>query len=110
MLPPRSASASRSSSNLAPELAVTDSGNGLSAELDIARWQFINPALTVHLHRMAVGEWICLDAGTTISAGGAGLATSVLSDLDGPGGVGPSLSWWPRAGADRLSVLTASDF
>jgi hypothetical protein len=69
-------------------LAVADSGNGLSAELDIARWQFINPELTVHLHRMAVGEWICLDAGTTISAGGAGLATSVLSDLDGPVGVG----------------------
>ena len=69
-------------------LAAADSGNGLSAELDIARWQFINPELTVHLHRMAVGEWICLDAGTTISAGGAGLATSVLSDLDGPVGVG----------------------
>jgi hypothetical protein len=69
-------------------LAVADSGNGISAELDITRWQFINPELTVHLHRMAVGEWICLDAGTTISAGGAGLATSVLSDLDGPVGVG----------------------
>ncbi len=69
-------------------LAVADSGNGLSAELDITRWQFINPELTVHLHRMAAGEWICLDARTTISAGGAGLATSVLSDLDGPVGVG----------------------
>jgi hypothetical protein len=69
-------------------LAVADSGNGLSAELDITRWQFINPELTVHLHRMAVGEWICLDAATTISAGGAGLATSVLYDLEGPVGVG----------------------
>ena len=69
-------------------LAVADSGNGLSAELDITRWQFINPELTVHLHRMAAGEWICLDARTTISTGGAGLATSVLSDLDGPVGVG----------------------
>jgi hypothetical protein len=69
-------------------LAIADSGNGISAELDITRWQFINPELTVHLHRMAAGEWICLDARTTISAGGAGLATSVLSDLDGPIGVG----------------------
>jgi hypothetical protein len=69
-------------------LAVADSGNGISSELDLARWHFINPELTVHLHREAVGEWICLDAQTAISPGGVGLATSVLSDLDGPVGVG----------------------
>jgi hypothetical protein len=69
-------------------LAIADSGNGVSSELDLRRWHFINPELTVHLHREAAGEWICLDAQTTISAGGAGLATSVLSDLDGPVGVG----------------------
>jgi len=69
-------------------LAVADSGNGVSGELDITRWHFINPELTVHLHREAAGEWICVDAQTAISAGGAGLATSVLSDLAGPVGVG----------------------
>jgi hypothetical protein len=69
-------------------LAVADSGNGISGELDLRQWHFINPELTVHLHREAVGEWICLDAQTTISPGGAGLATSVLSDLHGPVGVG----------------------
>lgn len=69
-------------------LAVADSGNGLSSELDMTRWHFINPELTVHLHREAVGEWVCVDATTTISPGGAGLATTVLSDLDGPLGVG----------------------
>jgi len=69
-------------------LAIADSGNGVSRELDITSWHFINPELTVHLHREATGEWICLDARTVISAGGAGLATSVLSDLDGPVGVG----------------------
>lgn len=69
-------------------LAVADSGNGASWELDVTRWLFINPELTVHLHREAVGEWICLDAQTAISPGGAGLATSVLSDHDGPVGVG----------------------
>jgi Thioesterase-like superfamily len=68
-------------------LAVADSGNGLSGELDIAKWFFINPELTVHLHREAAGEWVCLDAKTTISAGGTGLARSVLSDLDGQIGV-----------------------
>jgi hypothetical protein len=69
-------------------LAVADSGNGVSSELDLRQWRFINPELTVHLHREAVGEWICLDARTVISTGGAGLATSVLSDAEGPVGVG----------------------
>jgi hypothetical protein len=69
-------------------LSVADSGNGLSSELDVATWHFINPELTVHLHREAVGEWVCVAATTAISPGGAGLATTVLSDLDGPLGVG----------------------
>lgn len=68
-------------------LAVADSGNGLSSELDLS-WYFINPELTVHLHRELVGEWVCVAAQTAISHGGAGLATTVLHDLDGPVGVG----------------------
>jgi acyl-Coa thioesterase superfamily protein/acyl-CoA thioesterase superfamily protein len=79
-------------------LAIADSGNGVSGELDLRRWHFINPELSVHLLREAAGEWICLDAQTTISAGGTGLATSVLSDLGGPVGVGAqSLLIAPRA-------------
>ena len=69
-------------------LVVADSGNGVSSELDLTRWHFINPELTVHLHREAVGAWICLDAATTISEGGVGLTTSVLSDATGPVAVG----------------------
>jgi len=69
-------------------MAVADSGNGVSSQHDPTRWHFINPELTVHLHREAVGDWVCLDAATTISPGGLGLATSVLSDLDGPVAVG----------------------
>jgi hypothetical protein len=69
-------------------LVVADSGSGVSSQLDPKAWHFINPELTVHLHREAVGDWICLDAATTLSNGGLGLATSVLSDLDGPVAVG----------------------
>jgi hypothetical protein len=65
-------------------LAVADSGNGISGVLDMAQWWFINPELTVHLEREPSGEWICLDAVTSIQPGGAGLATSMLSDPDGP--------------------------
>jgi acyl-Coa thioesterase superfamily protein/acyl-CoA thioesterase superfamily protein len=80
-------------------LAIADSGNGVSWELDLGSWLFINPELTVHLHREAAGEWICLDAQTTITTGGTGLATSVLSDLSGPVGVGAqSLLIAPRPG------------
>lgn len=75
-------------SPLSRVMAVADSGNGVSSELDIREWHFINPELTVHLHREAVGEWVCLDARTAVSPGGAGLATSVLSDTSGPVGVG----------------------
>ena len=69
-------------------LAVADSGNGIAGELDLRRWLFINPELTVHLFREPAGEWICLDAQCNIAAGGTGLATSVLSDTGGPVGVG----------------------
>ena len=69
-------------------LVVADSGNGISSELNMQKWHFINPELTVHLHREPIGEWVCLEASTAISTDGVGLATSVLSDLDGPVGVG----------------------
>jgi hypothetical protein len=64
-------------------LAVADSGNGISGVLDMSKWWFINPELTVHLEREPSGEWILLDAATTIQPGGAGLAVSRLSDRDG---------------------------
>jgi hypothetical protein len=69
-------------------LTVADSGNGLSGELDVADWYFINPELTVHLHREAAGDWILVEAQTAISAAGAGLATTTLSDQRGPIGNG----------------------
>ena len=64
-------------------LVVADSGNGVSAVLPFDQWLFINTELTVHFRRPARGEWICLDAETSIAAGGAGLARSVLSDDEG---------------------------
>jgi hypothetical protein len=69
-------------------LAAADSGNGVSAALDYRRWVFINADLTVYLARPAVGEWVALEAATTV-ADGVGLATSVIHDRQGP--VGRSL-------------------
>jgi hypothetical protein len=64
--------------------AASDFGNGVSSVLDYERYLFINPDLSVHLDRPAVGEWICLDARTTLGSPGVGLAQSVLWDVDGP--------------------------
>lgn len=63
--------------------AVADSGNGISSVFPLDATWFINPELTVHLHREAAGEWILLDAETVASEGGVGLASTVLSDERG---------------------------
>jgi len=79
-------------------LAVADSGNGISAVMSWDEWLFINPELTVHVVRPPVGEWVVLDAATTIAPGGAALARSVLSDETGPVAYGAqSLLVTPRA-------------
>jgi len=65
-------------------VAAADSGNGVSVTLDLERFTFMNPDLTVYLHRMPVGEWVCLDAATTPEQTGIGLADTRLHDADGP--------------------------
>jgi Thioesterase-like superfamily len=64
-------------------LAAADSGNGVSAALDYHRWRFINPDLTVYLMRPPTGEWVALEAATTVAAG-VGLADTTLHDERGP--------------------------
>lgn len=65
-------------------MAVADSGNGASSRLDITNWLFINTELSVHLWRHPQGEWIALDADTTIGPQGTGLATTTIHDKNGP--------------------------
>ena len=65
-------------------LIVADSGNGVSATLDYGRYIFINTDLSVHLHRMPEGEWVCLDALTRPEATGAGMSDTLLLDPNGP--------------------------
>ncbi|TMA72508.1 MAG: thioesterase family protein [Deltaproteobacteria bacterium] len=73
---------------LARVLIAADSGNGVSSALDYRRFIFINPDLTVYLHRYPEGEWVCLEAVTTASNRGLGLAHSVVHDVRGPIGYG----------------------
>jgi hypothetical protein len=64
-------------------LLVADSGSGVSAALPVSEFTFVNVDLTVILPRDPVGEWLLLEASTTIGADGTGLATTVLSDEHG---------------------------
>ena len=47
-------------------------------------YRFINPDLTIYVHRLPVGEWVCLDAVTYAQSNGVGLAESWLFDEQGP--------------------------
>jgi hypothetical protein len=70
-------------SPLARVLVAADAGNGVSATLDYRRFLFINTELTVHLLRAPEGEWVCLDAETTLSSGSMGMAVSEVHDRRG---------------------------
>lgn len=69
---------------LARTVAVADFGNGVSWVLPRQdRWRFINPDLTVGLHRLPAGEWVCLEAETAVEDNGIGQTVSRLWDQRG---------------------------
>jgi hypothetical protein len=65
-------------------VAVADFGNGVSKFLSFNDYTFINPDLTVALHRLPQGEWVGLDAITRAGNHGLGQAESLLFDEQGP--------------------------
>ncbi|MDX6286271.1 MAG: hypothetical protein QOG53_1756 [Frankiales bacterium] len=64
-------------------VAAADFSNGVSSVLPFDSWLFVNPDLTVHVHRPAHGEWIGVDATTHLSQLGSGTAVSGLYDVGG---------------------------
>ena len=62
---------------------AADSGNGISASLDIRRYLFVNCDLTINLFRRPLGTWICLEARSLFGGNGCGLAESALYDEEG---------------------------
>jgi hypothetical protein len=65
-------------------MVAADSGHGVSVVLDIRRYTFVNPDLSVHLHRLPAGEWVGLDAVTRPEPTGLGLCDIGLLDESGP--------------------------
>jgi hypothetical protein len=78
-------------------VVAADSGNGVSIGLDLAKYTFLNPDLTVYLARELAGEWVGVDAETRFGPDGIGLARSHLLDTAGAVGCGmQSLVLEPR--------------
>ncbi len=69
-------------------LLVADSGSGVASTLDPRQFQFMNVDLTVVLQRDPAGEWLLLDAVTTMGGNGSGLTETRLSDVHGAVGAG----------------------
>lgn len=64
--------------------AAADFANGIARELDFAPGVlFINPDLTVSVHRLPEGEWVCLDARTRFGPPGVGATEAALWDRRG---------------------------
>ncbi len=63
--------------------AASDFMNGISSQLTFGEWVFINPDLTIALHRAPAGEWIGMRAVTRLDPLGVGTAEADLFDREG---------------------------
>jgi hypothetical protein len=52
--------------------ATGDFGNGIGAPLAIGPFRYINPDLTIDLHRLPVDEWVSLRPAPSPSRTGSG--------------------------------------
>ena len=73
-------------SGLVRAVAAADFGNALGSRVSAEQFTYINPDLTVSLHRHPSGQWIFLAGHTGISESGLGAAYCDLSDVNGPVG------------------------
>jgi acyl-coenzyme A thioesterase PaaI-like protein len=64
-------------------MSCVDSASGVSAALDPGAWNFMNTELTVHVLREPVGEWVCLEAETTLGPSAVGVANARVHDERG---------------------------
>lgn len=64
-------------------VAMVDSANGISAVLPYTQFSFVPVGLTVALQRTPEGEWVGMQARTTIEPDGVGLTQTRLFDARG---------------------------
>ncbi|MCC7364610.1 MAG: thioesterase family protein [Dehalococcoidia bacterium] len=66
--------------------ATADFGNGLGHIRPSETAGFINADITLYLHRLPAGEWICLETAASAQEHGLGLVESIIHDPEGPVG------------------------
>lgn len=64
--------------------ALADVGNGVSMALDGRRWSYVNPDLSITLHRLPQGRWVGIESVAHQHRTGIGSAESLLFDEVGP--------------------------
>ena len=85
-------------------VAAADFGNGLSPQLDVAHWVFMNTDLTVHLARPPVSEWVALEARSLYTDTGRAVSVGTLSDPEGHFGNSSQTLY-----VDRITRLSPPD-
>ncbi len=68
---------------LARVAATGDFGNGIGAPLAMGPFRYLNPDLTVDVHRLPVDEWVSLESRSVAQPTGVGLTTGTLGDREG---------------------------
>jgi hypothetical protein len=68
--------------------SAVDSANGISAELDPAKWSFVPVDMTVNLFRQPVGEWLGMSSRMVVNDNGIGQTKTTLFDQLGSMGAG----------------------
>ena len=63
---------------------LADSGNGISRNANMTEVGFINPDITIVRHRSSASPWLASATRSDWNSNGIGLATSVISDEEGP--------------------------
>jgi len=64
-------------------LLVADCGNGIGGFLDIEKYSFINPDLTVYINRLPNSDWVGIDSKSFGQKNGIGLSDSIIFDEQG---------------------------
>ena len=67
--------------------SIADCANGIGSRIDITRYTFLNTDLSVHVHRVPVGEWVGIRSETRYGPDGVATTVGTLFDDDGAVGV-----------------------
>jgi hypothetical protein len=63
---------------------LADCGNGISRNMEVTEANFLNPDITIIMHRPPVSDWLASEARSFWEPNGLGMAEATLFDMEGP--------------------------